>query len=69
MLRAAGAAPLRFLPLPLTTTQFCGYFARDEARSTPSPQPVDVMLGVNFITRKVHDSIPGALVSQSLSEC
>jgi hypothetical protein len=56
--------PLRFLSHPLDLSHFCGYWARDYDRSTPPPQPIDLMLKVNFITRKVHDSVPGALVSR-----
>jgi hypothetical protein len=55
--------PQRFLPYPLDLSRFCGYWARDYDRSTPPPQPIDTMLKLNFITRKVHDSIGGALVS------
>lgn len=58
-----GDLPLRFMPYPFHVTPFCGYWARDEARSSPSPLPVDVMLGANWVTRRVHDSIPGSLVS------
>lgn len=54
--------PQRFLPYPLDVSRFCGYWARDYDRSTPPPQPIDVMLNVNFFTKRVHNSIPGALV-------
>ena len=36
---------------------------------TTPPQPMDMMLSVNFITSKVHDSVPGALVSRVLGRC
>ena len=40
-------------------TPFAHYWARDEARTTPPPQPIDLMLGVNALVRAAHDSIPG----------
>ena len=53
---------MHFVPIP-PHIGIGGYWLKDLTRTTPSPQPVDVMLGANWLVRKAHDSIPGILVS------
>lgn len=50
-----------FVPLP-PVTGFAAYWIRDDDRTTPPPQPIDVMLKANFIVQKSHNSIPGVWV-------
>jgi hypothetical protein len=53
---------MRFVRVP-ANVGLGGYWLKDAERSTPSPQPIDVMLGSSWMVRKVHDTIPGILVS------
>jgi hypothetical protein len=36
---------------------------KDPARTTPSPQPVDLLMRAGRLARKAHDSLPGIWVS------
>jgi hypothetical protein len=58
----AADRPLTFTTFP-EKLPFAGYWLRDEARTTPNPQPIDVMLGDRWLVKKVHGSIPGIYVS------
>ena len=48
---------------PVDVRRFVGYWAKRHDISTPAPFPIDVTLGFPLLTRKVHESIPGLLVS------
>lgn len=47
---------------------FAGYWERDDARTTPFPQPIDVMLQASYVVQKVHESIPGILMQETSNE-
>lgn len=47
-----------FVPVPVETG-FGGYWLKDPARTSPNPQPIDVMLGASRIAIKAHETIPG----------
>ncbi|KAF6265361.1 RNA dependent RNA polymerase-domain-containing protein [Scenedesmus sp. NREL 46B-D3] len=49
---------LRFIPVP-AVTGFAGFWEVIPERTTPHPQPIDVMLGASFLVKKVHKSLPG----------
>lgn len=55
---------LRFVPVP-KVTGFAGYWEVDQERTTPHPQPIDVMIGASFIVRKVHKSIQGMAIGET----
>jgi hypothetical protein len=41
------------------TAGFAAYWLRDEARSTPYPTPIDLMIKASALAMKSHESIPG----------
>jgi len=43
-------------------TGFGGYWLKDYERTTPDPQPIDVMLGASKMAMKAHETIPGIWV-------
>ncbi|KAI8468804.1 MAG: hypothetical protein J3K34DRAFT_425963 [Monoraphidium minutum] len=47
-----------FVPLP-AETGFDGYWEKDVERTSPNPQPIDVMLGSSRMAMKAHETIPG----------
>lgn len=57
----ADQASLTFMPIP-ATSGFAGYFKRDISRTTPFPQPIDLMMGWRGFTQRAHATIPGILV-------
>uniref|UniRef100_A0A383W3W6 Uncharacterized protein n=1 Tax=Tetradesmus obliquus TaxID=3088 RepID=A0A383W3W6_TETOB len=55
---------LRFIPVP-AVTGFAGFWEVDSKRSTPHPQPIDIMNNVSFIVKKVHQSIHAMVLGES----
>ena len=53
---------MSFVPVP-ANTGVGGYWLKDPERTTPAPQPVYAMLGINWLAKKTIESIPGLLVS------
>eukprot|EP00878_Enallax_costatus_P000450 GHUV01000541.1.p1 GENE.GHUV01000541.1~~GHUV01000541.1.p1 ORF type:complete len:413 (+),score=60.34 GHUV01000541.1:305-1543(+) len=49
---------LQFVPVP-AVTGFAAYWANIHERTTPFPQPIDIMIRANWLVKKVHKSIPG----------
>ncbi|KIY97654.1 hypothetical protein MNEG_10306 [Monoraphidium neglectum] len=47
-----------FVPVP-KETGFAGYWLKDEERTTPNPQPIDLMLNSSKMAQKAHETIPG----------
>lgn len=46
-------------------TGFAGFWEVDSKRSTPHPQPIDIMNNVSFIVKKVHQSIHAMVLGES----
>uniref|UniRef100_A0A383WPQ1 Uncharacterized protein n=1 Tax=Tetradesmus obliquus TaxID=3088 RepID=A0A383WPQ1_TETOB len=53
-----------YVPVP-AHTGFAAYWENDMARTTPFPQPIDVMLGLNFLVKRAHKSIPGLWLQEN----
>lgn len=55
---------MQFIPLP-ERTGFAAYWLRDDERTTPPPQPIDVMCKASWVVQKSHNSIPGVLFEET----
>lgn len=64
---AFGVPNMQFVRLP-DSTGFAAYWERDDDRTTPPPQPIDVMLKASFIVQKSHNSIPGVWIQEGDKE-
>jgi hypothetical protein len=64
LLRFPAEPGLRFIPVP-AVTGFAGFWEVDAQRSTPHPQPIDIMNGVSFIVKKVHKSIHAMVLGET----
>jgi hypothetical protein len=47
------------------TAGFAAYWLRDEARSTPYPTPIDLMIKASALAMKSHESIPGIWLQET----
>lgn len=47
---------------------FAAYWLRDDERTTPFPQPIDVMLKANMVVQRTHASIPGIWIQETPTE-
>jgi len=54
---------LKFVPVP-AVTGYAGVWEMIRERSSPHPQPIDIMVGANTIVRKIHESIPGITIEE-----
>jgi hypothetical protein len=55
---------LRFIPVP-AVTGFAGFWEVDAQRSTPHPQPIDIMNEASFIVKRVHKSIHAMVLGET----
>jgi hypothetical protein len=58
---------MQFVLVP-AVTGFAAFWLRDDARTTPFPQPIDLMLKASYIVQKVHASIPGIIIDETATE-
>jgi hypothetical protein len=58
---------MQFVPVP-AVTGFAAFWLRDDSRTTPFPQPIDIMLKASYLVLKVHASIPGIIIDESATE-
>jgi hypothetical protein len=58
---------MQFVRVP-AVTGFAAFWLRDDARTTPFPQPIDIMLKASYIVQKVHASIPGIIIEETATE-
>lgn len=54
---------LEFVPVP-AVTGFAGKWDLIPERTSPHPQPIDVMIGANAIIRRIHASLPGIVIEE-----
>lgn len=64
---AFGTPGMQFVRVP-AVTGFAAFWLRDDARTTPFPQPIDIMLKASYIVQKVHASIPGIIIEETATE-
>lgn len=62
-----GTPGMQFVRVP-AVTGFAAFWLRDDARTTPFPQPIDLMLKASFLVQKVHASIPGIIIDETATE-
>eukprot|EP00879_Flechtneria_rotunda_P013211 GHRR01013796.1.p1 GENE.GHRR01013796.1~~GHRR01013796.1.p1 ORF type:complete len:213 (+),score=51.27 GHRR01013796.1:544-1182(+) len=55
---------MQFVKMP-EVTGFAAYWERDGDRTTPPPQPIDVMLKASWVVQKSHNSIPGVWMQET----
>eukprot|EP00775_Hariotina_reticulata_P008962 gene8962-9137_t len=59
-----GSPDMQFVPVP-ANLRLEAFWERIEERTSPFPQPIDVMLKLNFLVQKTHKSIPGLLIHET----
>ncbi|KAF6257129.1 hypothetical protein COO60DRAFT_33644 [Scenedesmus sp. NREL 46B-D3] len=64
---AFGNPGMQFVRVP-AVTGFAAFWLRDDKRTTPFPQPIDLMLKASYLVQKVHASIPGILIDETATE-
>jgi len=59
-----GSPDMKFVPVP-ANLRLEAFWERIEERTSPFPQPIDIMLKLNFLIHKTHKSIPGMLIHET----
>jgi hypothetical protein len=59
-----GSPDMKFVPVP-ANLRLEAFWERIEERTSPFPQPIDIMLKLNFLIQKTHKSIPGMLIHET----